>query len=118
MGPTQGGSTAPRETVRSDLSALARGGLLNLGGGVTSVVLGFAFAIVVTRGLHAAKAGVLFEVIALFTIATALSQFGADTGLMRAIARRRALRQPRELRPAMTVAFAPVLVAGILAAVV
>jgi O-antigen/teichoic acid export membrane protein len=100
--------------AHSDLARLARSGLTVMAGGASSLVFGFAFAVVLTRGVQAARAGVLFEAIALFAIATAIAQAGADSGLMRWVSRSRALGRSAEIRGSIPVAFAPVLALGIL----
>src|SRR6266516_2729707 len=62
---------------RSDLSRLARGGSINLGGAVANGLFGFLLVLVVTRGLIPAAAGVFFEAIALFQILGNITQLGA-----------------------------------------
>jgi O-antigen/teichoic acid export membrane protein len=99
--------------TRRDLSSLARGWLLNLLGVLSSGLFGFIFGIVIARGLGASGAGVFFTAIALFTIATAGAQFGASTGLVRSIARFRALGQLDLIRPTLSIALLPILLMGI-----
>ncbi|HEV8421391.1 MAG TPA: hypothetical protein VGR13_08565, partial [Actinomycetota bacterium] len=78
-------------SLRSDLSSLARGGALNLVGSLAGGALSFLLAVVVTRGLHPAGAGVFFEAVALFTILANTCEVGADTGLVRGVSRALAL---------------------------
>jgi O-antigen/teichoic acid export membrane protein len=108
--PSAGGSPVDS---RRDLSTLARGWLLNLVGVISSGLFGFIFGIVVARGLGASGAGIFFTAVALFTIAAAAAQFGASTGLIRSIARFRALGELDLIRPALATALLPVLAIGI-----
>ena len=100
--------------TRRDLSSLARGWLLNLLGVISSGLFGFIFGIIIARGLGASGAGVFFTAVALFTIATAGAQFGAATGLVRSIARFRALGQHDLVRPTLSIALLPIVLTGIL----
>ncbi len=97
----------------SDLSRLVRGGTFTLAGSISGSVLRFLSIVVITRGLDAARAGVLFEGIALFTIASNIAELGADTGLVRAVARDRALGHTHDIRRTAAVALWPVLAIGI-----
>jgi O-antigen/teichoic acid export membrane protein len=99
------------------LRAAARGGGLNLAGFVTSGALGFVLAIAITRGLGENGAGVFFAAIAVFTILSNVMELGADTGVVRFVARLRALGRPADLRRTLLIAIVPVAAAGILAAV-
>jgi O-antigen/teichoic acid export membrane protein len=68
---------------------------------------------VIGRWLHTGTSGVLFEVIALFTILTNVVELGADTGIVRFLPRYQALGRPRDLRRLATVvALGPVMVVG------
>jgi O-antigen/teichoic acid export membrane protein len=71
-------------------------------------VLGVGLVVLITRGLGAKGAGVLFLAIALFTILTNAAELGADTGLVRFVARNRALARTPEIRPMLGVAIWPV----------
>jgi len=102
----------PSGDRRSDLANLARGGALNVVGMVANAVFGFALGIVITRGLHAHGAGVFFEAIGVFTIATVVTQLGADVGVVRWIPRYRALGRSGDARACVPVALAPVLAVG------
>lgn len=109
-------SGSGRKREPSDLRTLARGGTLNLVGAVTSGVLGFALALVVTRGLGPGGTGVFYAAVALFTILSNATELGADTGLVRAITRYRTLGRVRDIRPTLWAALWPVLGAGTLVA--
>jgi O-antigen/teichoic acid export membrane protein len=112
-GPHQhAGRGESREAHRRDLSILARGGLLNLIGAASNGIFGFALIVVVTRGLNRPKAGVFFEAVALFMIASNVGQLGADDGLVRTIPRLRALHRSSDIRPTLAIALWPVVVAS------
>ena len=113
-GPVGGAWTGPDGQAgrgfRSELTTLARGGALTLAGSIASSLLGFALVVVIARGFHAARsAGVLFEVIALFTILANTAELGADTGLVRMVATYRATGRTQDVRPTIRVALWPVL---------
>ena len=98
-----------------DLTRLARGGALNLVGGVVNGAFGFLLVVVLTRGLHGGAAGAFFEAIAIFSIAGATAAFGADVGLVRTIARMRARSGTADVRGTLMVALVPIGVAGAVA---
>lgn len=99
-----------------EVRTLARGGTLALAGVVVSAALQFLLVLVVTRGLGAAGAGVFLEAVALFTIAAAVAEFGANTGLVRSLPRMRVLGRSAELGRTVAVAIAPVLGLSVAAA--
>jgi O-antigen/teichoic acid export membrane protein len=108
----------PANAARSDLTTLARGGLLNLGGSVSNGILSFLLVVIVTQGFETRSgAGVFFEAVAAFIIASNIAELGADTGLVRFIARFRTLGRVHDLRSTLWIAFAPVMTAGILLAI-
>ncbi len=90
------------------LSALARGGALNLIGLVVSGVMQIVLTIVVARGLKAEGTGAFFEAVALFTILANVGELGADTGLVRMLPRYRALGRAPDLPVAVRTALWPV----------
>ena len=61
---------------------LARSGSLTFAFVVTGAGLAFAATLVVSNASGAAAAGQFFQVVAVLAIATTLSTFGADTGLV------------------------------------
>jgi O-antigen/teichoic acid export membrane protein len=91
-----------------NLRTVARGGTLNLVGAVTNGILGFALVVVLTRGLSKQQLGAFFVSIALFQILSNTAELGADTGLVRIIARYRALGRKRDLRRTIAVGLWPV----------
>ena len=82
---------APPSAPEPGLAQAARGGLINLVGAVVYGVLGFALVVVVTRGLGLGRAGALLEAVALCTIVSRTTTLGTDSGLVRFVARARAL---------------------------
>src|SRR5207302_1908108 len=73
------------DASRSDLTKLARGGSLNLVGGLVRGVLSFLLVLVITHGLHSAGTGIFFEAVAVFTILTSVGDLGASAGLVREV---------------------------------
>jgi O-antigen/teichoic acid export membrane protein len=102
-----------REAPTAELRSLVRGGSLNLAGFVASGVLGFALAIVVTRGLGEAGAGVFFSAVATFTIVSNVAELGADTGIVRFVARLRQQGRPGDIRRTAQIALVPVAVVSV-----
>jgi O-antigen/teichoic acid export membrane protein len=112
------GPTGTGGGSRRDLSALARGGALNLVGGAADAILGFLLVLVVTRGLGPEAAGPFFVAVALFKILSNTAELGADTGLMRMIPRYRVLGRIHDVRRSLVVGLGPVvLVATVLGTV-
>ena len=112
------GSDTPSGDHSGDLSRLARGGALNLAGSVAYGLLSFVLVIIVTRGLGKDAAGVFFEAVALFVIASNAAELGADTGLVRFVARYRTLDRVHDIRWTLVIALVPVAVAGVVLALV
>jgi O-antigen/teichoic acid export membrane protein len=90
---------------------------LNLAGFVASGVLGFALAIAITRGLGDDGAGVFFSAIAVFTILSNVMELGADTGMVRFVARLRELGRWVDLRRTVKLAIVPVAIVSVAASV-
>ncbi len=86
---------------------------MNLAGSVAYGVLNFVLVIIVTRGVGKDAAGVFFEAVALFVIASNTAELGADTGLVRMIARYRTLDRVHDIRWTLVVALIPVVIAGV-----
>ena len=102
----------PTEAALSDLTTVARGGLLNLVGVVSNTVFNFVLVLIVTRGLGITTTGIFFEAIALFNILATASQWGADVGVVRAIPRYRVLGRSQDVRHSIRAAIAPTVVLG------
>jgi O-antigen/teichoic acid export membrane protein len=100
----------------SDLSTLARGGIVNLAGVAVTAVAGFTLVVVVTRGLNRTQAGIFFEAVALFSILGAIAQWGADIGVVRAIPRLRVLGRRLDIPRTVWAGVLPALAVGSLLA--
>src|SRR5215212_9423109 len=97
------------------LVGAARGGAINLVGAAAYGFLGFALVVVVTRGLGLGRAGALLEAVALCTIVARTTTLGTDAGLVRFVARARALGTT-DAAAYLRVAVAPVAAASVVAA--
>lgn len=94
---------------RADLGSLARGGMFNLVGAAASGVLTFGLVLVLTNALGPATYGAFASAMGLFTILSRTAELGADTGLVRTVARLKARGRPQDIRPTLLVALVPVL---------
>jgi O-antigen/teichoic acid export membrane protein len=104
---------APRpERAPNDIGLLARSGSLGLVGIVASGLFQLLLVVAVTRGLGTAGAGVFLETLALFMILGRIGELGANTGLVRTVARFRALSQTVDLHRTLVVAAWPVALVG------
>ena len=83
---------------------------------IVGAVIAFGTTLVVSNTLGEAGAGVFFQIVAYFAIATALATFGADTGLVRAISAAVALGRQRMAGRILLVACIPVAAASLLVA--
>ncbi len=117
VGTEDGASLAPTDAF-ADLTVVARGGLLNLAGVIANAAAGFVLVVVVTRGLGKTDAGIFFESVALFSILGAISQWGADVGVVRTIPRYLLQGRREDIRHAIEAGIVPAFVAGTVAAVV
>jgi O-antigen/teichoic acid export membrane protein len=102
--------------VSPEAAVVARGSLVNLIAMVIGAVLTFGLTVLVSRWLHPAGAGALFELIALFTIASNTFELGADTGLLRWISHTRAIGDVAQVRRVAAIALVPVGMVGAAAA--
>jgi len=102
------------QKANADISQMARGGLLNLVGAAGTGIFTFALVTVLTRGLGPASYGAFVSAMGLFTVLSNTAELGADTGLVRTIARLRALDRVRDVRKTIAVAVIPPLVIGTL----
>src|SRR5438093_1042131 len=98
--------------ANADISAVARGGLLNLVGAAGTGIFTFALVTVLTRGLGPASYGAFVSAMGLFTVLSNTAELVADTGLVRTIARLRALDRVRDIRKTILVAVIPPLLIG------
>jgi O-antigen/teichoic acid export membrane protein len=102
---------------QQSLNQLARGGSLNLLGGMAAAGFNLALIVVLTRVLGLARAGVAVSVVALFMIVAVTTTLGVDTGLVRFISGR-ARSSDNDLRSLLVVSLVPVAAISGLAAVV
>ncbi|MDQ3166475.1 MAG: polysaccharide biosynthesis C-terminal domain-containing protein [Actinomycetota bacterium] len=102
-------TTSVSDRSATDLTRVARSGGLGLAGAVTAAAGGFALTVVVARSTSTTGAGLFFEAVALFTIASSVACLGADTGLLRTLSRSSALGQLHDLRGTLVVALPPIL---------
>jgi len=112
MEPADEAASADADAAAGDVSALARGGALNLAGAVVSSVGAFALYVVLARGLGRGAAGAFVESIAIFQILAITAALGADTGLVWAISRSLARHRAADVRRFIAVAVVPVAAAG------
>jgi O-antigen/teichoic acid export membrane protein len=111
--PDAPGASGPADDARAkNLRTVARGGTLNLFGAIANGAFGFALTVVLSRYLSGQEFGAFFISIALFQILSNTAELGADTGLVRVIARYRALGRVHDLRRTLTVGLLPVLAIG------
>lgn len=109
----------PRGAAAEDRAGTARavrGGWLGLLGSGVNAAAGFLLVAVVTRGVGAAGAGVVFTGVAVFTIASNAAKLGADTALVRFVARDLVATGGRTVPRLLRAAVVPALAAGTAAA--
>ncbi len=93
---------------------IARSGAVMLGASIVGAVANFALVALVGRGLGAAQTGLFFTAIGVATLVANTLRMGADTGLVRLLARMVAEGRHHELRPTLIVAVTPVaIIAGV-----
>jgi len=112
IAPRAAGDPAERPAAidPGDARTLARDGALNLVGVMLYGVLNFVLVVIITRELGPGGAGAFLEAVALFNILTKSALLGADLGLLRFIARFRALDRHHDVRRTLAVALVPVAV--------
>lgn len=106
----------------ASVRSMGRGGSLSLVGAVVGGALSFVLPIVVTRGTSsAAAAGAFFTAVAVYSLLSRITHMGAETGLVRFVARHRALDQTQAIRLVLRAGLAPAAVvaasAGVLTVV-
>jgi O-antigen/teichoic acid export membrane protein len=112
-GSAEASAVPPMNDSRADLATVAKGGTLNFVGAASNALLGFALILVVTRGVSRDAAGIFFESIALLNLLAGVAQWGAETGLVRAVPQARLVRDADEIRQSIRAALIPVGVAGL-----
>jgi O-antigen/teichoic acid export membrane protein len=100
----------------AEVASVARGSAINLTAMVLGAVLSFGLTVLVSRWLGPRSAGGFFELISLFTILSYTLYLGADTGLLRWIARARAMGGLADTRKIVRIAVVPVFLVGCAAA--
>ena len=110
--------TARPESSKSELGAVARGGVLNLVGAGTSSVANFVLVVLVTRGFDKTTAGVFFTATSVFLLGARVAELGTTTGLVYFISRFRSLGTTQRIRGSLRIALLPVLVTSVVAAVI
>ena len=104
-------------TDGANLAGAARSGIVSLAGSGVAAVAGLGLNVVIGRGLGPAASGVFFVAVAVLTVAATVGKLGADTGLVRELARLRGLGRPGDVRRVLLVALVPAALAGLLLAV-
>lgn len=99
-----------------DVAGVARGGTANLIGAAVYGLSGFVLLIVLNRGLGVEDAGVVVVAIAIFNILAVLAGLGTATGLVRTIARLRAIGRAEQIPHMLRIALVPVVVLSLAAA--
>lgn len=103
--------SAPR---RAPEMKMGHESVLTFAGIVANAAIAFVVTWLIARGLGADATGAFFLLTALFMIATAVIGLGADTGLVRALSRARAVGEREHLRPTVRTALLPVITLGVL----
>jgi O-antigen/teichoic acid export membrane protein len=110
------GRTAEGTGGGNELRSLARAGAFTMVGMGSFGILGLLFNVLVARTLGPRGSGLVFEAVAMSTIAANAVRLGADTGLLVQLPRVRAFGRTDELPRVVLVALAPSLGFGLLAA--
>ncbi len=92
---------------------LGRESALTFSGIVANAGIAFVVTWLIARGLGAGATGMFFLLTSLFMISTSVIGLGADTGLVRALSRARAVGESGHLRPTVRIALMPVVAVGL-----
>ncbi len=114
-------STGPQPSVapvqnNAHLRKMARSGGLNLVGALVGALNGFALTAAVTNWMPRSEAGMVFAASSLFMIGVAITQLGAESGVVRFLPMVLVKRGGRETRRVLRAALLPVAVFSVLAA--
>ncbi len=110
-GPVDPGiAQAPSSTGRSLRGPLLRAGVVSLAAVAAGALLNLALALAVGRGYGPADTGVFFAAIGIFLVAGNALKLGADTGVVRSLARDKALDLSGDVKATLVVALLPVVV--------
>lgn len=110
-------SADPPIAPDSELSRLARGGLVGVVGAAVSAVAGFALTFILARKFGDEGSGVVLQTVAIFSIALGMARTGMDTTSVWVLPRLVQTDKSR-IRSATTALLAPTLVVGIALAIV
>lgn len=116
--PDGGASAAAGATAPGHLRSVARGGLVNVVGGLGNGVLQLVLVLVVTNLFPVRDAGTFFALTSLFVVVTAVAGLGVDAGLARVVPQHLHAGRPDLVRALVRSAGVPVLLATTLLAVV
>lgn len=100
----------------SELAGAARGSVITFVGSVSSAALGFVLSVLLARTLGTAGAGIVFQVIATFTIALSITRLGLDTTAVWLLPRL-AMEEPGRVRAGVHALLVPALACSVLASV-
>jgi O-antigen/teichoic acid export membrane protein len=94
----------------SELRILLRGSSFGLAAQCGNLIFAFCFSLIVGRLFYAQGTGTFFEALAIFVIASNVSDLGADDGLAWAVPRFRSAQRTADVRRLLPIACIPVLV--------
>lgn len=86
----------------------ARNGMIGLAGSAVAAVAGLLLNVVVGRNLGVAAAGTFYVVVAVLTVVSTVSKLGADTAMVWALPRQRALGRPQDCLRVVLAGMGPV----------
>lgn len=118
MSAADDGDAATQGSDRRDVTTMAKGGAINLVGSAGQAMFNAIILLVLGRGLGAGGSGSFLEAIAVFNIVAVTAALGVETGFIRAVSRARADGRIGRLGRTFRVGYVPVVVAGVVAAVV
>ncbi|MFN8017248.1 MAG: oligosaccharide flippase family protein [Acidimicrobiales bacterium] len=107
-------ATAPAGSA--SVTAVARGGALNMVGSIIYGASNFILLVVLQRVLGPQDAGIVLVAIALYNITETVAEMGCGTGLIRMLSHDRAIGHEERLRPTVIVGIVPVAIAATFAA--
>jgi O-antigen/teichoic acid export membrane protein len=113
-GSTPSADDATLESHRAAVRGAARNSGWGAAGAAVAAVLGFVLVVLVARVAGAHQAGLFFAATAIVMVGVAVCAVGADTGLLWALSRDRAVEGARNLRALLRVALVPVAAVALL----
>lgn len=118
MMPGRTAGATPTPPAQAEVSQLARGGAMNLGGAVVSSAVNILLVVAIARGVSQTQAGRFFAATSVFLVVAMVAKLGANTGLVYFVARLRALGRPDLIGARLRTALGPVLGTALLLAAV